>query len=157
MVAGGGVAVKDDQRAAGKLVDVVIVLAITFLLYSQRLNEVVGAVLLGAIVQARGAVGVTGRLAGLLGVSSSSGSSGSGGPPSDPMGGGGSGLGGVGGVNRPTSTSDTIQRLATTGSALGWAGASWIDLAGRGRGSRRAGYAVLGALLLGCVAWRASR
>lgn len=148
--------VKPDQSAAGKIVDLVIVLAITFLLWSQRLNEVVGAVLLGAIVQARGAVGVTSKLSSLFGAGSSSSSSG-GPPPSDPTGGGsapGFGLGPQ--SSPPRGSSDTIQRMATTGSAVGWAGAAWAEAA---RSSQRRGLAGLAFVLAvvvaaGCLAWR---
>ena len=145
-----------DQSAAGKIVDLVIVLAITFLLWSHRLNEVVGAVLLGAIVQARGAVGVTSKLSSLFGAGSSSSSSG-GPPPSDPTGGGSApGFGPGQQSSPPQRSSDTIQRMATTGSAVGWAGAAWLHAAQSWQRRGLAGLAFVLAVLVaaGCVAWR---
>lgn len=105
------------QSLAGKLVDAIFILTIGLLLYKGRINEWAGVLLLGGIAQARGAVGVTGKLAGLLGGQAGPQS----GPPSgDPPapGGASSGSGGGSDPRAPRRDGGGIWRERARGLAL---------------------------------------
>lgn len=88
----------------------IFILTIGFLLYRGRINEWAGIFLLGGIAQARGAVGVTGKLASMM-------TGGGGPPPSDP---GGGSAGGAGGGSRPSSRpgGGMMWRLAASSGAV---------------------------------------
>ena len=109
------------QSLAGKLVDAVFIVCVAVLLYAGKINEWAGVLLLGGIAQARGAVGLGGKLAGVLG------SGGSGGPPSEPPpagpGGTSSGGGGSSGTRRGGGGALWREQLA------GWAWSSAVAFA----------------------------